>query len=183
MIEVRFHGRGGQGAVMASRILAGAFVKKGKYGASFPMFGFERRGAPVTAFGRVNDKPVNEKTKIYHPDVVTVLDTSQIGSHPTREGLKKNSIMVLNSPVSVFENIDPCVKTIGTVDARKISMETIGVPIPNTCIMGAFAKTTGIIEIDWILKSLADYFSGDKLEANVKCARRGFDEVTLNEYT
>jgi 2-oxoacid:acceptor oxidoreductase gamma subunit (pyruvate/2-ketoisovalerate family) len=179
MIEARFHGRGGQGAVMASRILAGAFVKKGKYGASFPMFGFERRGAPVTAFSRVDDKPVNEKTKIYQPDVVVVLDTTQIGSKSTREGMKNNSVMVLNSPSPVFETIDPHVKTIGTVDAQGISLEEIGVAIPNTCIMGAFAKITGIIEIDWIVKSLEDYFSNEKLKANIRCTRRGYEDSTV----
>ncbi len=182
MMEVRFHGRGGQGAVMASRILAGAFVKKGKYGASFPMFGFERRGAPVTAFSRVDDKPVHEKTKIYHPDIVVVMDTSGKGSAETCEGLKENSIMVLNSPTPVFEGADHRLAAVGTVDAGKISMEEIGVPIPNTSIMGAFAKTTGIIEIDWILKSLEDYFSGDRLEANIRCARRGFDEVAMQKF-
>lgn len=182
MIEVRFHGRGGQGAVMASRILAGAFVKKGKYGASFPMFGFERRGAPVSAFSRVNDKPVNEKTKIYQPDIVVVLDDTQKDSPATCEGLKENSAMVLNTAVPVFEKIDARLAVIGTVDARKISMEEIGIPIPNTCIMGAFAKTTGIIEIDWILKSLEDYFSDRKLEANIRCARRGFEEVVVNTF-
>ena len=77
MIEVRFHGRGGQGAVMASKILATAFVKTKKYGASFPMFGFERRGAPVTAFGRFSKKPIREKTQIYNPDILMVLDPSQ----------------------------------------------------------------------------------------------------------
>jgi 2-oxoacid:acceptor oxidoreductase gamma subunit (pyruvate/2-ketoisovalerate family) len=127
----------------------------------------------------VDDRPVNEKTKIYQPDVVVILDTTQAGSQSTREGMKKNSVMVLNSPVPVFENIDPFVKTIGNVDAQRISMEEIGVPIPNTCVMGAFAKTTGIIEIDWIVKSLEDYFSGQKLEANIRCARRGYEDATV----
>ena len=95
MNEVRFHGRGGQGVVTTSKILASAFSATGQFGASFPMFGFERRGAPVTAFGRFSDKPVREKTQIYEPDILVVLDPSQKDSPTIFEGLVKNSTIAI----------------------------------------------------------------------------------------
>ena len=179
MIEVRFHGRGGQGAVTASRILANAFVRIGKYGASFPMFGFERRGAPVTAFGRFSDTPVREKTQIYNPDILVVLDPAQRQSPPVFKGLAVEGVMVLNDDEKPLEHLDKNLVKVGIVDADKIAIEEIGFAMPNTCIIGAFAATTGLIELEPVLESLGDYFDGKKLEANIRCAKRGFKEVEV----
>ncbi len=179
MIEVRFHGRGGQGAVTASRILANAFVRTGKYGASFPMFGFERRGAPVTAFGRFSDTPVREKTQIYNPDILVVLDPAQRQSPAVFKGLVAEGVMVLNDDEKPLEHPDKNLEKVGIVDADKIAIEEIGFAMPNTCIIGAFAATTGLIELDPVLESLGDYFGGKKLEANIRCAKRGFKEVEV----
>ncbi len=96
MSEVRFHGRGGQGVVTTSKILANAFARTGQFGASFPMFGFERRGAPVTAFGRFSDKPVKEKTQIYNPNILVVLDPSQKHSQAVFDGLLPGGMLLLN---------------------------------------------------------------------------------------
>ncbi len=179
MKEVRFHGRGGQGVVTTSKILTSAFARMGKFGASFPMFGFERRGAPVTAFGRFNDKPVREKTQIYHPDIIVVLDPSQKDSPAIFQGLSDNGVMLINHPDSdpgiTHENLS----TLGVVDANRIALEEIGLAIPNTCIAGAFAALTGMLDFDYIADGLSDYFDANKLEANIKCARRGFEELKI----
>ncbi len=182
MIEVRFHGRGGQGAVMASRILANAFVRIGKYGAAFPMFGFERRGAPVTAFGRFDDKPIVEKTQIYNPNVLVILDPSQKDRKEVYNGLVENSILVLNYNGQINSNLHENFKKIGVVDAEKIAMEEIGIPIPNTPMLGAFAATTKLLTIEPIIEALSDYFSGKKLEMNIKCVERGYKETKVIEF-
>lgn len=181
MIEVRFHGRGGQGAVMASRILANAVVRTGRFGASFPMFGFERRGAPVTAFGRFSDEPVREKTQIYNPDVLVVLDPSQKDSPAVFQGLVPNGIMILNYGGKPLETMNKNLSKAGIIDANAVALQEIGMPMPNTCIIGAFAKVTGLVAIEPILESLEDYFQGKKLEANRRCAERGYTEVVIHE--
>ncbi|OQY02636.1 MAG: ketoisovalerate oxidoreductase [Desulfobacteraceae bacterium 4572_130] len=179
MIEVRFHGRGGQGAVMASKILATAFVKIKKYGASFPMFGFERRGAPVTAFGRFSKEPIREKTQIYNPDILMVLDPSQKNSSAVFQGLVSGGIMIINYDNDPNDISHENLETIGSIDANTISIEEIGMAMPNTCLLGAFAKVTGTIDLKPVIESFKDYFQGEKLEANARCAKRGFDEVKI----
>ncbi|MBW1998069.1 MAG: 2-oxoacid:acceptor oxidoreductase family protein [Deltaproteobacteria bacterium] len=182
MIEVRFHGRGGQGAVMASRILANAFVREGKFGSAFPMFGFERRGAPVTAFGRFDEKPIKEKTQIYHPDCLIVLDPSQSNAPYIYEGLKPNGILVINRAKPFNEKPHPNIAIIGMVDANKIALEEIGIQAPNTCMLGVFAATTGWIKLESIISGLEDYFDGKKLEGNIRCAKRGFEECKITRF-
>ena len=182
MLEVRFHGRGGQGAVTASRILAAAFVSTGRYGASFPMFGFERRGAPITAFGRFGNEPIRLKTQIYTPDVLVVLDSSQKDSPAVWNGLNPDGALVLNSRQVIKEQKTKNLKKACYINAMGISMEEIGMDMPNSCILGAFAAATGIIGIDAIIAALADYFQGKKLDANVKCAKRGYDEAEIIEF-
>ncbi len=179
MSEVRFHGRGGQGVVTTSKILASAFSRTGRYGASFPMFGFERRGAPVTAFGRFSDKPVREKTQIYAPDILVILDPSQKDSSSVFDGLVENSTMLINIADSEPDIRHENLIKLGFLDANKIALETIGLAIPNTCIVGAFASLTGLLDFEPVAQGLSDYFSGTKLEKNIICAKRGFDEVKV----
>lgn len=178
MSEVRFHGRGGQGVVTTSKILANAFARTGQFGASFPMFGFERRGAPVTAFGRFSDKPVKEKTQIYNPNILVVLDPSQKNSPAVFDGLLPGGMLLINDKKNKGDIHHENLKKLAMVDANGIAMEEIGLPIPNTVVVGAFAKMSGLLDIDPVLEALADYFSGKKLDANRVCARRGFEEVT-----
>ena len=183
MMEVRFHGRGGQGAVMASRIMASAVVHTGRYGASFPMFGFERRGAPVTAFGRFDDQPVREKTQIYQPHALVILDPSQRASEAVFQGLVSGGTLVLN-----HKNFDMAcphdnLASMGIIDADAVALEEMGRVMPNTCVLGAFARVTGLVGIESVLKGLEDYFDGEKLSSNVRCAKRGFDEVVVRNFT
>ncbi len=176
MIEVRFHGRGGQGAVTAARIVANAFVMRGEFASSFPMFGFERRGAPVTAFMRFDQNPIREKTQVYNPDCLVLLDPSQKDSPLIYEGLKPDGILVLNFPKPIQEKPHNHVKLVGCVDAETIAMEEIGIPSPNTCMAGAFAATTKWLGLEHILAGLEQYFSGDLLKRNRRCAERGYHE-------
>ncbi|MCP3943673.1 MAG: ketoisovalerate oxidoreductase [Desulfobacteraceae bacterium] len=179
MSEVRFHGRGGQGVVTTSKILANAFVRTGQFGASFPMFGFERRGAPVTAFARFSSSPVREKTQIYNPDILVILDPSQKNSPAVFEGLLPGAMMLLNDSELKGNVFHKNLRKLAIIDASKIAGEEIGVSIPNTVIVGAFAKMSGLLQIEPCCDALQDFFSGKKLAANLICVDRGFKEVKI----
>jgi 2-oxoacid:acceptor oxidoreductase gamma subunit (pyruvate/2-ketoisovalerate family) len=180
--EIRFHGRGGQGAVLAARMLANAFVVEGKYVASFPMYGFERRGAPVVAFTRLDDKPVREKTQIYNPDCLVVIDPGLVNLPTLFSGLKPEGILILNCPRLVEKQPNKNLKLAGVVNATQIAVEEIGRDIPNTCLLGAFAATTGWVDLKSVLSGLADYFSGDLLRRNIRSTERGFHEVKIIQW-
>lgn len=182
MKEIRFHGRGGQGAVLAARMLASAFVVEGKHVASFPMFGFERRGAPVAAFTRVDDKPIREKTQVYYPDCMVVLDPTLMRIPALFSGLKPGGILVVNSLKPLGERPDRNLKTAGMINATQAAMEEIGRDVPNTCLMGAFAAATGWLKLESIIACLKDYFGGELLEKNIRSTERGFREVEVREW-
>ncbi len=179
MKEIRIHGRGGQGAVTAARMLASAFVNEGKFVASFPMYGFERRGAPVQAFTRVDDKPIREKTQVYTPDCMVVIDPTLLKISTLFSGIKPDGILIANSPKPFETSFDKNLKTAGVVNATQIAVEEIGRDIPNTCLLGAFAATTQWVKLESILNSLKDYLSGDMLQRNVRSCERGFREVKI----
>jgi 2-oxoacid:acceptor oxidoreductase gamma subunit (pyruvate/2-ketoisovalerate family) len=177
--EIRIHGRGGQGAVLAARMLASAFVAEGKYVASFPMYGFERRGAPVVAFTRIDDKPIREKTQIYTPDCLIVIDRGLLTLPTLFVGLQDNAVFILNSPKKLTKQPNEKIKIGGIVNATGIAVQEVGRDIPNTCLLGAFAAATGWLKLDSILACLPDYFSGDILQRNLKSAERGYKEVEV----
>jgi 2-oxoacid:acceptor oxidoreductase gamma subunit (pyruvate/2-ketoisovalerate family) len=143
------------------------------------MFGFERRGAPVTAFMRFDENPIREKTKVYNPDCLVVLDSSQKNSPIIYDGLKPNGVLVLNSTKPISEKPHNNVSLVGKVDAERIALEELGIPSPNTCMVGAFAAATKWIGLEHICSSLEQFFSGDLLERNIRCAERGFQEVRV----
>jgi pyruvate ferredoxin oxidoreductase gamma subunit/2-oxoisovalerate ferredoxin oxidoreductase gamma subunit len=160
MIEIRMHGRGGQGAVIAAKILASALFKEGKYAQSFPSFGVERRGAPVLAFTRVDDKPVRLRSAIYEPDHIIVLDATLIKSTNVFSGLKKGGTILVNtsSPINLFnfpEEYSAAVVDAGGI-AVKHNIGTKSIPIVNTSILGAFAKFTGIVGIEAIVEAIRE---------------------------
>jgi 2-oxoisovalerate ferredoxin oxidoreductase gamma subunit len=179
MKAIRLHGRGGQGAVTAADMIATAAVLSGNYGSSLPMYGSERRGAPVVAFVRLNDKPIRIKTQIYSPDCLIVLDPGQKDRPQIYDGIQDESTLVLNLSHLPDKPLHPKIARAGIVDATKIALEEIGIPAFNTCILGAFAATTGWIKLDAILTALESSFSGKLLERNIKSAERGFKEVTI----
>lgn len=182
MKEIRFHGRGGQGAVTAARMLAAALMHQGEYVASFPMYGFERRGAPVVAFARFDERPISEKTQIYTPDCVVVIDPTLMNLPMLFDGLNPEGILMLNSPNPLRERPDGKVKIAGVLDATTIALEEIGRDVPNTTILGALAATTGWVKLESLITGLEDYFSGDMLKRNVHSAERGFKEVKIIQW-
>ena len=179
MKEIRIHGRGGQGAVLAARMLASAFVAEGKYVASFPMYGFERRGAPVVAFTRIDDKPIREKTQIYNPDCLIVIDPGLLTLPALFTGLRPGAAFILNSPKKLPKQPNENLKIGGVVNATGIAVQEIGRDIPNTCLLGAFAAATGWLDLKSLLACLPDYLSGDILQRNIKSAERGYKEVEV----
>jgi 2-oxoacid:acceptor oxidoreductase gamma subunit (pyruvate/2-ketoisovalerate family) len=164
---------------MAARMLASAFVIEGKSVASFPMYGFERRGAPVVAFTRVDDKPIREKTQIYNPDCLIVIDPGLLTLPTLFTGLQPDSVFILNSSKKLGEQPNENLKTGGLINATGIAVEEIGRDIPNTCLLGAFAAATGWLKLESILNCLPDYLSGDILTRNLKSAERGYKEVEV----
>ena len=179
MKEIRIHGRGGQGSVMAARMLASAFVLEGKCVASFPMYGFERRGAPVQAFTRIDDKPIREKTQVYNPDCMVVIDPTLLKLSTLFTGLKPEGILIVNSPKPLETKLDNNLKLMGIVNATQIALGEIGRDIPNTCLLGAFAATTQWLKLESIITSLKEYLSGDMLQKNINSTERGFREVKI----
>jgi len=160
-------------------MLATALVYEGKYAVSFGMFGPERRGAPVVSFLRLDEKPIRRKTQIYRPDCLVVIDPRLIYTQDIVAGAKSEGILVINAASPDEELYPPNISLAGSVDATRIGLEEIGTAITNTCMMGAFARTTGWVQLDSILYALGEKFSGRILEKNITCARRGFEETAL----
>lgn len=177
MKEIRIHGRGGQGVVLMAEMLVTSFVFEGKYGTSFPMFGSERRGGPVTAFVRFDEKPILEKTYVYEPDCLIIFDSVLMNSANILKGLKSDAVIVTNSKLPIHDRPNSHVRLMGFVDANKIAVEEIGRPIPNTCLLGAFAAATGWLKLDSVLLCLDEYLSGERSIANKSCATIGFNEL------
>ena len=182
MIEIRLHGRGGQGAASASGMLVSAFTEEGKYTCGFPMFGFERRGAPVTTFARFSDKPITEKTMIYTPNCLVVLDSAQLSFPNVFAGFQKGGILVANTNHLPESKPHENCKKLGVVDATSIAIEEIGIAAINTCILGAFAATTGWLQLDTLVKILPVYFKGKMLDTNMRSLERGYHETQVVEY-
>ena len=182
MKEIRLHGRGGQGVAAASRMLTSALVNEKKWASGFPMFGVERRGAPVTAFARFDDRPIREKTQIYTPDCLIIIDSRLIHSPGIFEGIKPDGILVLNTPHPLQENPHKNLKTVGMINATEVGLKEIGLPATNTCMLGAFARTTDWVGLKSLIQSLSEYFEGDMLKKNVRCVERGFEEVVTAQF-
>lgn len=180
--ELRFHGRGGQGAVLAAKMVASAAAKEGKCVGSFPMYGFERRGMPVVAFTRFDEEPIREKSQIYTPDCVVVVDPTLLGLPNLFDGLKPGGVLILNSATPLKER--PCanLELSGVVNATRIAVEEIGRDIPNTALVGALAAATGWFSLDSVLEGLTEYLEGDMLEKNIRNARRGYAEVEVQTW-
>jgi 2-oxoacid:acceptor oxidoreductase gamma subunit (pyruvate/2-ketoisovalerate family) len=181
MIEIRFHGRGGQGAVMASKILASALFKEGKYAQAFPAFGAERRGAPVMAFTRFDRKTITRRSMVYEPDHVVVLDEPILEVVDVTAGLKENGWILINTPKppSSFSRLGQF--RVATVDANRIAQEnglgSVTSPVVNTVILGAFAKITGLVGVKAVLEGIKEYVPA-KPEANVAAAKAAFEQAS-----
>jgi len=180
MIEIRFHGRGGQGTVVASKILADAITKEGNYVQAYPEFGVERRGVPVYAFIRIDDKPIYDKSRIYEPDHVVVVEPTLIEAIEVTEGLKEGGWIIVNSDKKPEELYFPDKYKVATVDATDIALRhnlgTRAAPIVNTAIVGAVVKILGLAKIDSVLEAVREGVP-IKPEENVKAAREAFEKA------
>jgi len=182
MIEIRFHGRGGQGAVTSVELLALAAIEEGKFAQGFPSFGPERRGAPVLAFCRVDDKPIKLRCKILKPDVVVVLDASLLRIQNPPADLKDNGIIVLNTaktPAEVRREYG-YKHTLVLVDANKIAREVLGVPIVNTTMIGALLKATGVVKVEAMEHPLKERF-GPLAVKNFNALKVAYEQTTIEE--
>ena len=180
MIEIRFHGRGGQGAVTSAEILALAAIGEGKYAQAFPSFGPERRGAPVVAFCRIDDKPIKVRANIAEPDLVVVLDASLLKIVNVAAGLKPSGILVTNTKedgVKVKEQLK-IKNRIAAVDANKIAMEVLGLPITNTTMLGSLIKAWEVVKKDSFLHPLKERF-GRIATKNISAFERAYQETVL----
>lgn len=180
MISIRFHGRGGQGAVIASELLANAAFREGKEVQAFPYFGVERRGAPVTAFTKIDTKPIMDRSEIYEPDFVIVLDQSLIYAVNVASGLKSGGMVLVNTTKDLKKlglNING---KVATVDANSIAIKhELGskqAPIVNSSILGAFAKASNLIKLESLIESIRE-IAPAKREENANAAKDAYDAV------
>jgi len=178
LIEIRFHGRGGQGAVTGVRILASALHFEGKFTQAIPMYGTERRGAPVVAFCRIDDSRIRERDLVHEPDIVVVLDPLLAKTVDVTQGLREGGLVLVNHHGTYEETGLAGNFKVATVDATKIALETLGRPITNTAILGAFAKVSGLVELSSLEKAISTEFPDRIVESNIKATRRAFNEVS-----
>ena len=180
MIEIRFHGRGGQGAVTSAELLALTAINEGKYAQAFPSFGPERRGAPVVAFCRIDDEPIRLRTNIYEPNLVLVLDPSILRLVDVTSGLKDDGILITNTRYSG----DEIKKELGikhalaTVNATQIALEELGLPITNTTMLGALLKAKEVVPHQQLIEPLNKRF-GRIAQKNIKAFERAYKETKV----
>ena len=185
MIEIRFHGRGGQGAVIASKILAYAFFLEGKYSQAFPTFGAERRGAPVAAFVRVDENFINNRSPIISPDYVIVMSGKLAESVDVTSGIKENGIVIINSdkPADYYSFEEKCIVKCFDVNkiALKYNLGTQIMPIINAPILGVFAKVTDSLKLSSLEKAIPK-FVPVKIEENIKALREAYEMSNGNNW-
>jgi pyruvate ferredoxin oxidoreductase gamma subunit/2-oxoisovalerate ferredoxin oxidoreductase gamma subunit len=183
MIEIRIHGRGGQGAVVASQIVARAAFLKGLYVQAFPQFGVERRGAPVLAFARLSETPIRLRTAVYNPNHVMVLDQALLDHVDVTVGLQEDGWIIINSPrpPASFELHKSW--NVATVDAITIAASNgIGTetqPIVNTTMVGALVRVTGIVELDHLVQAIGQTIP-KRAENNQNATRQAYEKVVMS---
>jgi pyruvate ferredoxin oxidoreductase gamma subunit len=184
MLEVRWHGRGGQGAKTAAMLFAETAIEEGKYGQGFPDYGPERMGAPMRGFTRISEKPILVHSGIEEPQIVVVLDQTLLDSVDISEGVPSDGMLIINthlSPKQIREKLKLSGRKIYTLNATQIALETIGKPIPNTVMLGALIKLTNLFNIEDMQKNITKKFTkkfGEKIAiGNVNAIKRAFEEV------
>lgn len=182
MIEVRWHGRGGQGAVTSVELLALAAIEEGKYAQGFPAFGPERRGAPVMAYNRISEKPIRIRSGIYQPDVVVVLDPSLMGLVNVTDGLKPGGLLIVNTakPEKEIRDMLKYTGKLATVDATHIAREELGIPIANTTMLGAILKATRVLKFESLNAPIEERF-GRIAAKNKNALKRAYDSVKISK--
>jgi len=185
MLEIRWHGRGGQGAKTAAMLFAETAIEEGKYGQGFPDYGPERMGAPLKGFTRVSNQPIIIHSSIEEPHVVVVLDQTLLNTVNIVEGVPSDGLIIVNTHLTakeIREKLKISDRKIFAVNATQIALDTIGKPIPNTVMLGALIKVTGIFDIHDMEKNISKKFNlkfGEKIATgNVKAIKKAFEEVT-----
>ena len=185
MLEIRWHGRGGQGAKTASLLLADAAFNTGMYVQGFPEYGPERMGAPITAYNRISDSKISIHSNIYEPDFVVVVDDTLLESVPVTAGLKENGAIIVNTqnPEATKEKLKDYKGKKYAIDARTISEETLGKYFPNTPMLGAIVKVSGVMSVEDFIKDMEESFKHkfaskpQVIEGNMAALKRSVDEV------
>jgi len=178
LIQVRIHGRGGQGVVTAAELLAIAVHEQGLFPQAFPEFGSERMGSPVRSYVRISDKPVRIRTPVEEPDIVIVQDPTLIWAEKVTAGLKPGGLVLVNTELASAElGIEGDLRVV-TVPATKIALETMNRPIPNTALLGAFGGITGLVSMSAIKGACEHRFAGELAGLNIACAQRAYDFVS-----
>ena len=186
MIEIRWNGRGGQGAKTASLLLADAAFNTGKFIQGFPEYGPERMGAPITAYNRISDNEIRIHSNIYEPDFVVVVDDSLIGTIDVTSGLKSDGTIIINTNEDIEEirkKLNGYNGKIYTIDASKISIECLKANFPNTAMLAAVVHVTGIMSKEELISNMEDAFKHkfakkpEVIEPNLKALLRGYEEI------
>ncbi len=182
MREVRWHGRGGQGAVTAAEVLAVAAFLDGRYSQAFPHFGVERRGAPVMAFTRIDDKFIRLREHVYEPDYVVVLDPTLIEAVDVTLGLKEDGMLIINTQSSaddIRNRLSRPIENIRVVDATSIALEIIGKPFVNMPMLGAFVKATNEVSLESVKKAIGEKFKGNEeiAKKNIEAAEKTYNSL------
>jgi len=179
LVEVRFHGRGGQGAWTASLLLAQAGLKENKYIQSFPSFGPERAGAPMTAFTRISVRPIHLHSSIYEPDIVVVLDPTLLSPVVLNGAYPKTKLVVNTNrkPRDLKKELGLENMEVWTLDATSLAITILGRPITNTAMLGVIVKATGIVKLKSIIEVVKERFSGRIQEMNIELVKTAYKEA------
>jgi len=186
LLEIRWHGRGGQGAKTAAQFLAEAALGLGKSIQAFPEYGPERAGAPIRTYTRISDKSIRVHSPVTNPDIVAVIDPSLLDSINVTEGLVDGGALIVNTSEGVEairKKTNYTKGKIGVCDATKIALETLGMPIPNMPILGALLKAKPVVTVESVEKEVKKKFlkkiGEEKTNANIKAIRRAYEEVEI----
>ena len=184
-VEIRWHGRGGQGTVTAAKVLADTCLSGGRYVQAFPEYGPERAGAPLRAYNRISSKKLRMHCPVLEPDIVAVADATLLDSINTAEGAKDNTIFIVNTskdPKEIKQKLKAGQnQKVFSLDATKIAIECFGRALPNAPMLGAVCKITGLITLEHLLedvkKSFGKKFSQKIIDGNLEATKRGYEEV------
>lgn len=182
MLEIRIHGRGGQGNVVAAYLLATAAFEVKRYGQAFPNFGAERRGAPVVAFVRIDDKPIKRRNQVNNPAFLIIQDQALLHVPGVLDGLKDGGGILVNSTLKSDTLSQEIGRQLITLPASSLAKDILGKPVPNTALLAGFLALTGILPVDALNQALSHRFKGDILQRNLRLIEESAHYVPANQW-